>query len=180
MLSPSDLNLIQSAVAGVIQTMRPCPPGYVNEKAFDPSTGAGYVKAGNRDAFWYACDATNVASATGTSTQTINIAADADFYWIATSYQAFNHASLTALTESTNPIPNMTVLITDTGSSRQLMNEAVWIPTIAGDGKRPYRLLYPRLFQRTTSINFAFANLDSALALDIHFVLHGFKVYSNG
>lgn len=175
-LTDQDLSLIQQAVAATIAAMR----GGAQEKAFDPSTGTGFVKAGNRDQFFNIVPfpAAGLAPAAVTN-QILPISADADFYWNATSYQADNHGSVTALTESTNPIPLITVLVTDTGSSRQLMNAAVPVPSIAGDGKRPYRLLYPRLFRRTTSINFTFQNLDTALTLDLSLVLHGFKVYSN-
>lgn len=173
-LTQQDLQMIQSAVAGVARAA-----STPVERAFDPSTGTGTVKAGNRDQFFYAISFPTAGVAPAASfTGTIAISADADFYCNALSYQAFNHASITALTESTNPIPAITVLITDTGSSRQLMNQAVPITTIAGDGKRPYRLIYPRLFRRTASINLTFTNNDTALTINLDFVLHGFKVYS--
>lgn len=176
MLDQNDLNMLAATVQATIAAMR---AGGGGEPAFTPSTGQGCVEQGNRDQFFYPVGFTNLAPA-GVANVSLQISADSNFYCNAFTYQAWNHASVTALTEATNPIPSVTVLITDTGSSRQLMQGAVPITTIAGDGKRPYRLTRPRLFQRTTSINFQFTNIDSALTLDLTLVLHGFKVYSNG
>lgn len=167
MLDANDLSTMQAAIAGVLAGQQKAG------KVFDPSTG-------NQDQFWYAVTtpAAGIAPA-GVSILNIPISADADFYWNATTYQADNHASVTALTESTNPIPLVNILITDTGSNRQLMSQAVPLPTIAGDGKRPYRLLYPRRFRRTAAIQITLTNFDSALTLDVTVVFHGYKVYSN-
>jgi hypothetical protein len=165
--------MINQAVAGLLP-----PPGYTREKAWDPSTGVGLVKDGATDAFWYPAIVTAIAPAAVQNTQ-INIAADADFYCTHFLQWFNNHAALTAINVSTTVTPLITVLINDTGSSRNLMNSAIPIPAIAGNGTLPYRLQKPRLFQRTTSINFAFTNFDTALTYDGFFILGGFKVYSN-
>jgi len=175
-LTQSDLNNVAATVAGTIQGMQ--PPGGPAGQAYDPSTGTGYVKPGPQDQFWYPVTVAAIAPA-ATQNQVIAISADADFYCNCLTYAAYNHAALTDITESTYILPLVTCLITDTGSSRQLMNAPIPLSALAGSGERPFRLIKGRLFQRTTSINLSFTNFDTALTYDIYFVLGGFKVYGN-
>ena len=175
-LSTDDLNNISASVAGTLQAVQSQGGA---EPAYTPGTGAQRVGQGVRDQFWNSVNVSNLAAGATTNT-TLSISADADFYWNAASYFVVTHGSATGIEESTFQIPCVTVIITDTGSSRQLMNQAIVLNTIAGDGKRPYRLTRPRLFRRTTSITFTFTSFDSTNALDIYFTLHGFKVYSIG
>lgn len=134
---------------------------------FDPRTDGS-------DYYWYVTNfAAALAAAATTSTQ-IQIDAGTDFYWIASSYQA--DLAGAALTDSGNIIPLLTVLINDTGTSRNLMNSALSLPTIAGDGKRPYRLVRPRLFRANSVINFTWVNYSAGTTYtNIYFVLHGYR-----
>jgi hypothetical protein len=177
MLDAQALGQINQMIQQAIAPLLP-PPGYTREKAWDPSTGVGLVKDGATDAFWFDAVVTAIAPAANQTTQ-INISADADFYCTHFLQWFNNHASLTAINAATIVQPLVTVLMSDTGSSRSLMSAPIPIPAIAGNGQLPYRLQKPRLFQRTTSINFAFNNFDTALTYDGHFILGGFKVYSN-
>jgi hypothetical protein len=116
--------------------------------------------------------------ANGTSTPTqINIDAGTDFYWTATTYQADINGA--AVTESSIVIPLVTVIITDTGSQRQLMNAAVPLPCIAGPGERPYRLILPRLFRANSIITFNWANYSAGTTYNIYAILHGFRLPPN-
>jgi hypothetical protein len=118
------------------------------------------------------------ALANGQSTPTqINIDAGTDFYWFATSYQADVGAA--AQTEANWVIPLMTVVMTDTGSQRQLMNAAVPISTIAGGGERPYRLILPRLFRANSIITFNWANYSTNQTYNLYLILHGFRLPPN-
>ena len=132
---------------------------------FDPRTDGS-------DYYWYV---TNVAAlAAGAGTSTIQIDAGTDFYWLATSYQA--DIAGAALTESGNIIPLVTVLINDTGTSRNLMNSAVPISVLAGDGKRPYRLVRPRLFRANSIINFTYNNYAAATTYaNLYLTFHGYR-----
>ena len=107
----------------------------------------------------------------------INIDAGTDFYWVATTYQADIAAA--AQEESTIVIPLVTVIITDTGSQRQLMNAAVPITTIGGPGERPYRLILPRLFRANSIITFNWTNYSAASTYNIYCILHGFRLPPN-
>jgi hypothetical protein len=134
---------------------------------FDPRTDGS-------DYYWYVTNPNAIAPA-ATANASIQIDAGTDFYWIATTIQADLQGG--ALTESTNIIPLVTVLINDTGTSRNLMNAPVPVPNIVGDGKRPYRLVRPRLFRANSIIGFTFTGYQAAgtTYTNLFFVLHGYR-----
>jgi len=107
----------------------------------------------------------------------INIDAGTDFYWVATTIQADIAAA--TQTESSIVIPLVTVVITDTGSQRQLMNAAVPITCIAGPGERPYRLILPRLFRANSIITFNWTNYSAASTYNLYLIMHGFRLPPN-
>lgn len=130
------------------------------------------------DFFWYTPNgAATLSVAAPAASQNIQIDSDADFMWIATSYQA-DIAGAT-LTEATNVIPLVTLQIVDTGSGKYLSNNPVPLAAFAGDGKRPYRLIKPRLFGANSTIQLQWANyVTGATVQTIRLVMHGFKVLS--
>lgn len=108
----------------------------------------------------------------------INIDAGTDFYWVATTFMV--DLSGAAVTESSAIIPLVTVVITDTGSQRQLMNAAVPLVTIAGPGERPYRLILPRLFRANSIITFNWTNYSAAEDYtNLYLIMHGFRLPPN-
>lgn len=116
---------------------------------------------------------TTVTLTAGQSLPTqINIDAGNDFYWFASSYQL-------AVTGAPVVTPLINVVITDTGSQRQLMNAPVPISCIAGDGKNPYRLLLPRLFKGNSIIQFAWTSYENANTDVFAFVMHGWRLPLN-
>lgn len=138
--------------------------------------GAFNPRVGNKDFFWYSARQTGLSSVAPTGTQLINIDADADFYAVAMTYQA--DIAVAALTENTNVIPLVNLLITDTGSGKALSNNAIPIPAFMGDGKRPYRLIRPRVFAASSTIQLGFTSYVAAgTTYNITIVFHGYKVY---
>jgi hypothetical protein len=134
---------------------------------FDPRTDGS-------DYYWYIANIPNAIAPGVTLNASIQIDAGTDFYWIATTQSSDTAA---ALTESTNIIPLVTVLINDTGTSRNLMNSAIPIPGLAGDGKRPYRLVRPRLFRANSIINLTFTSYapTGTTYANIYLTLHGYR-----
>lgn len=134
---------------------------------FDPRTDGS-------DYYWYVTNIAASIAAAGVSNSQIQIDAGTDFYWIASSYQIDTSGG--ALTESTNILPLITVLINDTGSARNLMNSATPLTALAGDGKRPYRLVRPRIFRANSVINFTWTNYSNSTTYsDIYFTMHGYR-----
>jgi hypothetical protein len=129
------------------------------------------------DYFWYSVRVTGLSSVAPTGIGIINLDADADFYCVALTYQA--DIAGAALTESTNLLPLVTVLLTDSGSGKALMNAPLLLPAMMGDGKRPYRLVRPRVFMANATIQMSFnaGFLAAGTTYNIQVVLHGYKVY---
>lgn len=134
---------------------------------FDPRTDGS-------DYYWYVANVPNLAPG-ATGNQAIQIDAGTDFYWIATTIQADIGAG--ALEESTDIIPLVTILINDTGTSRNLMNAPVPLGSICGDGKRPYRLVRPRLFRANSIINLTMVSYVAAGTTygNLYLTLHGYR-----
>ena len=160
-MTPSPINQVGAGSAASPRSSM-LPPNI-----FDPRTDGS-------DYYWYVTNFAAALAAAATTNTQIQIDAGTDFYWIASSYQTDTAGA--TLTESTNLIALVTVLINDTGTSRNLMNSPVPVSTIAGDGKRPYRLVRPRLFRANSVINFTWVNYSNATTYtDIYFVMHGYR-----
>jgi hypothetical protein len=138
---------------------------------FDPRTDGS-------DYYWYIANPTNAGvsplAPAATGNASIQIDAGTDFYWIATTIQADIAGG--ALLESTDIIPLVTLLINDTGTSRNLMNAPVPLGSVCGDGKRPYRLVRPRLFRANSIINLTFTNYSAGTTYaNLYLTLHGYR-----
>ena len=162
----------------------PTPQGNPQPSANAPIAGGAasfipdYIdpRTSNWDEYEYVTNFAAPVAAAGVAQTQILIDAGTDFFWTATSYQADIGGA--ALTESTNVIPLVTVLINDTGSARNLMSTPVPVGAIAGDGKRPYRKLRPRLFRGNSLIQFTWTNYSTGTTYsNIYFTLHGFRRY---
>jgi len=128
-----------------------------------------------KEFYTYQEDFTGVASG-ASATGNINIQADSDFVMQKLTY----HADIAAatVTDSSRVVPNMTVIITDTGSGRQLMESAVPIASLFGTGQLPFILPTPRLFLARSTINIVVANFDAAVTYNLRLSFTGYKQYS--
>jgi len=172
--------------AAVVPTGQPIPPnmppqgwpqqgygsgqpeeyGSVLEGILDPQQDGS-------DYFFYVTSVLALAPA-GTGTSQITIDAGMDFLWVASTY----HADIAgaAVTISTLDVPNVTMLIQDTGATKNLMNAPVPVNMIAGTGEFPYRLIEPRLFRANSTINFAWTSYEAAVTYaHIYFAFHGIR-----
>ena len=124
------------------------------------------------DIMYYACNLQGLAPA-ASGTTTIQIDSGVDFYWVAATYQADLAGALQ--TESSLVIPLVNVLINDTGSRKNLQNTPIPISSIAGFGERPYRLIRPRVFRASSTINFTWTSISAAQTYtNLFFVMHGY------
>ena len=136
-----------------------------------------------RDLYVYEAQAISLA-ASGTTTDTIQIEADSSFILQKLAYhstpQTFVAQSGTAIAvvESTRLIPPVSVVITDTGSGRQLMPSPIPIPSLFGTGQLPFILPNPRLFRRNSTISVQFTNLDNVAIWTVRLAFIGYKVYA--
>lgn len=142
--------------------------------AFAPSSNDPYVVPGPRDFYSYTQRAVLAGAVAATTSLVYQIEADSYFYLNAISYQA--DTALANVTDSTNIIPLVTIVVFDSGSGRQLMANPVPLNCIAGYNGSPFRLPKPRRFASTSQITVTLVNY-SAIAYNISLCLSGFKVY---
>lgn len=118
-----------------------------------------------------------LAGATGNNF--IQIEADSDFLIQKLAASTFeNGASITVFAQ---PIPLCTILIVDTGSGRQIMNEPIPVDALFGNGKLPYILPTPKLFVKNSRINVNLFNFSTATDYaDIWITFEGKKIFTGG
>ncbi len=134
---------------------------------FDPNTDGS-------DIMFYTTNVLGLASTAPNGQSLIQIDSGVDFFWVASTYQADLVGA--AQTESSLVIPLVNVLINDTGSRKNLMNQAMPVSAIAGFGERPYRLIRPRLFRASSTINFTWTSIVAAgtTYTNLFFTMHGY------
>lgn len=114
------------------------------------------------DLFVYQVPAFDNLAAGAVQTQQIIVQADSDFEWVQAVYE-FDLAAA-QFTYSTRPMPNMSVVIVDTGSGRQLMSGSVPVTSLFGQPENPYVLPITRTFKANASVQFTVTNFDAATA----------------
>lgn len=97
-----------------------------------------------KDFFTYELDFSALAPA-ASATASFTVQADSDFIWQKAAFVADIAAA--AQTDSARVLPLVTVLITDSGAGRQLMNSAVPILSLFGTGQIPFILPQQRIFR---------------------------------
>ncbi len=128
-----------------------------------------------KDFFTYSTG--RVAVAQGVSVVTnISIQADADFEIL----KLTGYADIAggAETYNTRVIPNALILITDTGSGRQLMNLAVPFFTLFGSGESPFILPTPRLISARSNLQIQFTSFEAVNANNICIDFVGNKIFT--
>ena len=125
---------------------------------------------------FYTYEAEALALAAGAAANDV-IQIEADSNFILQKLAFYADIAAAAFVESTQPIPNVTIQIQDTGSGRNLMANPIPIPSIFGFGRLPFILPNPRVFLKSSSIQVAFANFDAAVAYNIRLAFIGVKKY---
>jgi hypothetical protein len=113
-----------------------------------------------------------------TSNQSIQIQADSRFVWTKATYYAT--IANAAFTNATQPIPSITIQITDGGSGRVLFNNPVPIPNLFGTGELPFILPVKRVFLERSSIIMSVANFDAAVTYNLRLSFIGAKEFITG
>ena len=127
-----------------------------------------------KDFFIYGIDFPSIVAG-ATATDNIQIQADADFE-IQKLTQTSDIAGA-AQTVSTQVVPLITVLIVDSGSGRQLMNVAVAVGSLFGDGRIPFILPTPRIIAARSNITFTMVNFSASTTYRIRLSLIGTKLF---
>lgn len=123
---------------------------------------------------------TSFAAATFTAgttiTNNIPIQSDAPFLVLNQTYSADVAAAGQTVSNATNPL--VTVLLTNTGSGMQLMNQAVPVTQIFGNGQFPYVLPEPLLLDARANLAVQALNRDAAQAYNLFLSFNGVKLFA--
>lgn len=128
-----------------------------------------------KDPFTYTANVLNIAGAASSTVQ-VNIQADADF--MIQAQVQFTDIAAAIQTDSTRVIPVATVLLTDSGSSRQLMDTDVAISSIFGTGSLPFVLPQPKLLTARSNLTVKVTNLTAATTYNIRLSFVGYKLFA--
>ncbi len=129
----------------------------------------------SKDFFVYSTGRFAVAAGVAV-TQNIAIQADADFEIIKVAFAA--DVAAAAITNNSYPIPNATILITDSGSGRQLMNVAVALESLFGIGKEPFILPQPRILSARSNIAITVTSFEAVNTNNITLSFIGNKIFT--
>jgi len=127
--------------------------------------------------FWTTGAANNIAAG-GVATTNVQIDAGAPFLIVTQSYDANTLGAARA--PATLTVPNALVLLTDTGSSRQLMDVATPVANIFGTGQFPYILPVPKLMAANSQLQVQVTNVDVAAGFNLRLSFNGYKLYKSG
>jgi type 1 fimbria pilin len=108
----------------------------------------------------------------------IQIQADTSFEWTKAAFWA--DIANAAFTQSTQPFPNVGVQILDTGTGRNIFDQAIPVPTVFGTPGLPYILPVPYTFAPRSSIAVSVANFDAAVTYDLWLIFQGYKIFQQG
>lgn len=152
----------------------------MNNQVFAPAQPGASVPT-NRPKDWFSYPIVFESLTEGdVRTLTFQIDAGSDFYLTAMTQFSVLSGSTSVQTSGSYIVPAATILLTDTGSNRQLMNQAAPLASIAGDGNHPHRLIHPRLFLRNSMIQVLFTLLatDASASYDsVTINFEGFRIY---
>ena len=121
---------------------------------------------------------TSVQALAAGGNDTFNLQIEADAYFIITKMSYMADIAGGAQTEATRVIPLVRVLITDTGSGRNLMNSAVDISSLAGHEGLPFITPTARWILPNSAVNVQFTNYDAAVTYaNVSLYFHGKKIW---
>lgn len=106
----------------------------------------------------------------------VNIQADADFLILNQTYDA--NTANAARTANTIVIPNVSVLLVDTGSGYNLMDQPVPVPALFGNGQYPYMLPNPKLLPAKATLQVQASNYDAAAGYNLRLCFNGVKLFA--
>ena len=114
----------------------------------------------------------------GTASQTLNIAANADFIFVGLHARA--NVAAAGQTAATLTQPLARVLIVDSGSNEQYTNSAVDLFNYATTGNITNPLIYPRIVSGRSTLTITLSNYDASQTYNIDLFLEGVLVRAYG
>ena len=118
-------------------------------------------------------------AAGATATQTLNIAANADFIALTIHHRA--NVAAAAQNVSTKSAPLARILVTDSGSNEQFTNAAVDLENYSTNGNIINTLPYPRIISGRSSLQVTLTSYEASQTLNVDVFFEGVLVraYNN-
>jgi hypothetical protein len=118
-------------------------------------------------------------AAGATATQTLNIAANADFIALVVHHRA--NVAAAAQNVSTKSAPLVRMLVTDSGSNEQFTNSAVDLENYSTNGNIINTLPYPRIISGRSTLTVTLSSFEASQTLNVDVFFEGVLVraYSN-
>lgn len=113
-----------------------------------------------------------------TVTRQIQIQADADFVIMSAAWEA--DVAGGAQVQATYNVPNVAILLTDTGNGRQLMDFAQPIGVIFGTGQLPFIWQVPKIMSARSVLTVQATSFEAQVTWDLRLAFHGKKLYPLG
>lgn len=117
-------------------------------------------------------------AAGASASSSITVQSEADFLLQKLTF--FADIAAAAQTDSTRIIPLITILITDSGTKRQLMSAAVPVASIFGTGEIPFLLPQPKAFKARSSILIQASNYSVGSTYNLYLSFIGTDIYYAG
>ena len=148
------------------------PENYLYRPTYDLPRGI------TPDFFIYQFPVVNQLAVDANVTVSVQIQNDADFECRAITY--FYNLLDAAFVEATRPVPNWTLMLTESGSGRNLFSAAVPVVSVASNGEAVLRdLAWPKIFGKNSVITATFVNFDAAVTTgQMYLSLVGRKLFS--
>lgn len=110
-----------------------------------------------------------------TTNATVQVMADSQFEWMRATVQGNIHGGSEPFSDST--LVPITIFITDTGSGRQIMQQALPVNLIAGSGRLPFMNPEDRIFQPSATIQVTAVSYGASQYDNIWFCFQGRKIF---
>lgn len=130
-----------------------------------------------KDFFTYNVVFTTMAQNTS-QTKNFTIQADSDFAWQKAMFFV-DISGAASQTAATRVLADATVLIVDTGSGRQLMDQAVSLTSLFGTAENPFILTQPKIFSARSNITVTVNNTEQSAVTyaSLHLAFVGTKIF---
>jgi hypothetical protein len=126
-----------------------------------------------QDFFTYVIPITESIAAGGTTDGNVTLDADSDFLWQKFTFLALDN-SAAAIEQN---LTKCGLIITDTGSGRNLSNSTVPLAAFAGSGELPFILPTPKIFKASGQIQVTVNNFGDTTLSSLYLVFIGQKCY---
>lgn len=130
----------------------------------------------SKNAFTYGTSISAPLAPNASATSSFNIDGDSDFYWSKLAVHGVSGDDGT--TYDAELLPEVNIIITNTTTGRQFMNQGIPVSSIAGNGRLPFILPMVTYFPAKSTIKIDYLNAsDNQTFSDLYLSFIGIKAF---